>query len=76
MKPAATRPASPSVEWNRTVDVEVTTLDALIAAYGEPAFVKLDIEGGEAAALQGLSVPVKGLSFEYLGGALAAPKRA
>ena len=42
------------VEWNRTVDVEATTLDALIAAYGEPAFVKLDVEGAEAAALQGL----------------------
>ena len=60
------------VEWNRTVEVEATTLDALIAAYGEPAFVKLDVEGAEAAALQGLSVPVKGLSFEYLGGALAS----
>ena len=60
------------VEWNDTVDVEATTLDALIAAYGEPAFVKLDVEGAEAAALQGLSVPVKGLSFEYLGGALAS----
>ena len=43
------------VEWNRTVEVEATTLDALIAAYGEPAFVKLDVEGAEAAALQGLS---------------------
>ena len=60
------------VEWNRTVEVEATTLDALIAAYGEPAFVKLDVEGGEAAALHGLTVPVKGVSFEYLGGALDA----
>lgn len=60
------------VEWNRTIDVEATTLDALIAAHGEPAFVKLDMEGGEAAALAGLTVPVKGVSFEYLGGALDA----
>ena len=60
------------VEWNRVVEVEATTLDALIAAHGEPAFVKLDIEGGEAAALRGLTVPVKGVSFEYLGSALAA----
>ena len=64
------------VEWNDTVDVEATTLDALIAAYGEPAFVKLDVEGAEAAALQGLSVPVKGLSFEYLGGPWRRPRRA
>ena len=65
-------PGFAGIEWNRTVDVEATTLDALIAAHGEPAFVKLDIEGGEAAALRGLSVPVKGVSFEYLGSALAA----
>lgn len=60
------------VEWNRLIDVEATTLDVLIAQHGEPAFVKLDMEGGEVAALAGLSVPVKGVSFEYLGGALDA----
>jgi FkbM family methyltransferase len=60
------------VEWNRMVDVKMTTLDALIAEYGEPAFVKLDMEGGEAAALQGLTIPVKGVSFEYLSGAIDA----
>jgi FkbM family methyltransferase len=60
------------IEWNRVIDVEATTLDALIAEHGEPAFVKLDMEGGEVAALRGLTVPVKGVSFEYLGGALDA----
>jgi FkbM family methyltransferase len=60
------------VEWNRVVDVEATTLDTLIAEHGEPAFVKLDMEGGEVAALRGLTVPVKGVSFEYLGSALDA----
>jgi len=60
------------VEWNRTIEVEATTLDTLIAQHGEPAFVKLDVEGGEPAALEGLSVPVKRLSFEYLGAALEA----
>ena len=60
------------VEWNRTVDVEMTTLDALVAEYGEPAFVKLDMEGGEAAALHGLTIPVRGVSFEYLSGAIDA----
>ncbi len=60
------------VEWNRVIDVPATTLDALIAEHGEPAFVKLDMEGGEVAALRGLTVPVKGVSFEYLGGALEA----
>jgi FkbM family methyltransferase len=60
------------VEWNRMVDVAATTLDALIAEHGEPAFVKLDMEGGEVAALRGLTMPVKGVSFEYLGSALDA----
>ncbi len=60
------------VEWNRVIEVDATTLDALIAEHGEPAFVKLDMEGGEPAALEGLSVPVKGVSFEYLGSALEA----
>src|SRR5262249_511317 len=59
-----------SVRWNRAIDVEVTTLDALAAEYGRPAFVKLDVEGSEPAALAGLSHPVSALAFEYLPRAL------
>jgi FkbM family methyltransferase len=54
------------VRWNRSIDVAVTTLDALAATYGAPAFIKLDVEGSEAAALAGLSTPVPALAFEYL----------
>ena len=54
------------VRWNRSIDVEVTTLDELCATYGAPAFIKLDIEGSEPAALAGLSRPVPALAFEYL----------
>jgi hypothetical protein len=54
------------VRWDRTVEVEVTTLDALVARYGEPAFCKIDVEGFEGDVLAGLSRPVRGLSFEYL----------
>ncbi|MEZ5292882.1 MAG: FkbM family methyltransferase [Vicinamibacterales bacterium] len=60
------------VDWNTSVDVETTTLDALVARYGLPAFVKLDIEGGEPAALDGLSRAVPMVSVEYLPEALDA----
>ena len=59
-----------AVRWNRTLSIEVTTLDALIAQYGAPAFIKLDVEGSEHAALAGLSHAVPALAFEYLPRAL------
>lgn len=52
--------------WEEQVPVSVTTLDALIAQYGKPAFCKIDVEGGELDVLQGLSQPLAGLSFEYI----------
>ena len=58
------------VRWREEVDVEVTTLDALIAAHGVPAFCKIDVEGYEHAVLEGLSRPLPGLSLEYLPAAL------
>lgn len=64
---AATRGAAgwQDESWPRALTVPVTTLDALIATYGKPAFAKLDIEGFEAEALGGLSQPVPALSFEF-----------
>lgn len=54
------------VRWDQRLEVEVTTLDALIAEHGLPAFCKIDVEGAEAEILAGLHHPIPMLSLEYL----------
>lgn len=51
--------------WDRTIEVPVTTLAALIAAHGVPDFIKVDVEGFEGDVLAGLDRPVPALSFEF-----------
>lgn len=58
------------VRWDHTISVRVTTLDELIASYGEPAFCKIDVEGAELDVLRGLSYPLRALSFEYVPAAI------
>lgn len=65
-------PRFANIRWNRAVTVASTTLDDLIDRFGQPAFVKIDVEGGEPEVLAGLGTPLAGLSFEYLPGALSS----
>lgn len=56
-------------DWSRGAEsvlrVPVMTLDQAIDLHGLPVFCKIDVEGFEMEALQGLSHPLPYLSLEY-----------
>jgi FkbM family methyltransferase len=51
--------------WSKTIEVQVQTLDQLIARHGRPDFVKVDVEGFEKHVVAGLSQPVPCMSIEF-----------
>jgi len=51
--------------WTERQRTEIQTLDSLIERFGQPVFIKIDVEGFEDEVLAGLSRPVAGLSFEF-----------
>jgi FkbM family methyltransferase len=55
----------PNTDWNKKLQIEMTTFDEVIKTYGSPAFAKVDVEGYELEVFSGLSTPLKCLSFEY-----------
>ena len=55
-----------NARWNKSIKVDVVTLDQLVAEYGQPAFIKVDVEGFELEVVRGLSRPVDALSPEWL----------
>jgi len=69
-----TDPRFDRIQWNQTLDVPSTTLDALVKSYGLPAFVKIDVEGAEPRILNGLHHALPALSFEYLPGAIESTR--
>jgi FkbM family methyltransferase len=53
------------VSWTHTLKVPVTTLDLLAKEFGEPEYVKIDVEGFELNVLRGMTFRPRYLSFEF-----------
>jgi FkbM family methyltransferase len=53
--------------WEGRVRVPVVTLEQLSAVHGQPAFVKVDVEGFEPRVCAGLVHPPRALCFELTG---------
>ena len=57
----------PTIRW-KEIEIESTTLDALIEEFGKPVYIKIDVEGYDHKVLGGLSHKIDFISFEFTGG--------
>jgi FkbM family methyltransferase len=57
---------SEKIQFERDVPVKIATLDSLIEKYGQPYFIKIDVEGYELEVVKGLKQAVPYLSLECL----------
>jgi FkbM family methyltransferase len=44
-----------NIQWDKKLDVQITTLDILIKRFGEPRHIKIDVEGHEFESIKGLT---------------------
>jgi len=51
--------------WTKKNEIQIVTLDELIVKYGQPVFIKIDVEGYEYEVLSGLNQKTGAISFEY-----------
>jgi FkbM family methyltransferase len=52
------------LEFAKFKEIETVSIDDLVAEHGLPFYIKIDVEGHELKALQGMHRPVPYLSFE------------
>jgi len=52
-------------KWDQKIIVDITTLDELIKKFGEPKYIKIDVEGFEHEVILGLTKKSGIISFEF-----------
>ncbi len=52
-------------KWDKTLKIKTITLDKLISEYGQPSYIKIDVEGFEYNVIKGLSKKTGIISFEF-----------
>lgn len=52
-------------KWDKTLKIKTITLDKLISKYGQPSYIKIDVEGFEYNVIKGLSKKTGIISFEF-----------